>query len=248
MRQINPSLQDPYLYLSALYAKRGDTDRAVATLKDLVARNPGSVLGYYYLGRVHAAARSSTSAERYYLDALKLSPQSELILTDLAATYELQGRGDKAIELYERVLAINPRSVPVRRRLGGPLRWAEEARRGAVAVPRDRAPRRDPSEARTEDRPHLPREGGSGARRHRVQPRAGRRAGQRPRALLPRRRLRRAPPDPRAMEEFGKIPPSSEYYVDARVQRAYLLQRDGRLDEAVKEVERRARRRATTPS
>jgi tetratricopeptide (TPR) repeat protein len=56
MRQINPTLQDPYLYLSALCAKRGDTDRAVATLKELVARSPARSSAT--LSRLHAAHAS----------------------------------------------------------------------------------------------------------------------------------------------------------------------------------------------
>ena len=110
-----PTSQEAYLYLGALYGKRGEIDRAVATLKRLVARNPNSILGYYYLGRVYAAARQLDKAEHYYLEALKLNPQSELVLTDLALAYELAGRGPKAIELYQRILALNPQSVVVRR-------------------------------------------------------------------------------------------------------------------------------------
>src|SRR5439155_702744 len=39
----------------------------------------------------------------------------------------------------------------------------------------------------------------------------------------------------RALEEFGKIPPDSDYYVDARIRRAYLLQKED-LPEAVREI------------
>jgi tetratricopeptide (TPR) repeat protein len=42
----------------------------------------------------------------------------------------------------------------------------------------------------------------------------------------------------RALEEFGRIPPESEYYVDARIQRAYLLQKADRGPEAVREMEK----------
>src|SRR5256712_5827985 len=41
----------------------------------------------------------------------------------------------------------------------------------------------------------------------------------------------------RALDEFGKIPASSEFYVDARIQRAYLMQKADRLSDAVREVE-----------
>src|SRR6185503_6025854 len=74
---IDPNVQEAYLYLGALYGKRGDLDKAVAILKKLIARNPTSILGYYYLGRVYAGSGHLDMAERYYLDALKLSPQSE---------------------------------------------------------------------------------------------------------------------------------------------------------------------------
>src|SRR5262245_3021865 len=44
---IDPNVQEAYLYLGALYGKRGDLDKAVAILKKLIARNPTSILGYY---------------------------------------------------------------------------------------------------------------------------------------------------------------------------------------------------------
>src|SRR5439155_24640164 len=97
----------------ALLGKRGDTERPVATLRKLLARNPTSVLAHYYLGRIYAAARQLDKAEHAYLDALKPGPQSELILTDLAVTYELPGRTDKAIALHPHIMALNPQSVPV---------------------------------------------------------------------------------------------------------------------------------------
>ena len=129
------------------------------SLKKLIARNPTSILGYYYLGRVHAGARQLDKAERYYLEALKLSPQSELILTDLAVTYEAQGKSQKAIELYERILAANPESVVVRRRLGAIYVGQKRFERRAEAVPRDRADRRRSARRAHEDRAHLLREG-----------------------------------------------------------------------------------------
>jgi hypothetical protein len=54
---------------------------------------------------VHAAARQLDTAERYYSTRSSWSPQSELVLTDLAITYASPGRTDKAIDLYNRILA-----------------------------------------------------------------------------------------------------------------------------------------------
>jgi tetratricopeptide (TPR) repeat protein len=41
----------------------------------------------------------------------------------------------------------------------------------------------------------------------------------------------------RALAEFARIPPDSEYYVDSRIQRAYVLQKSDRVPEAIREVE-----------
>src|SRR5262249_52946343 len=51
----------------------------------------------------------------------------------------------------------------------------------------------------------------------------------------------------RAIAEFGRIPASSEYYVDARIQRAYLLQKSGRLPQAVDEIEEALKERPENP-
>src|SRR5207249_683978 len=41
----------------------------------------------------------------------------------------------------------------------------------------------------------------------------------------------------RALEEFGKIPADSDFYVDARIQRAYLMQKAERLIRRALEIE-----------
>src|SRR4029077_19881486 len=172
-----------------------------------------------------------------YLEALKLNPQSELILTDLGLAYELQGRSDKAIELYQRILAMNPNSVPVRRRLGS-LYVGQKKLDDALAQFQEmekldadpREPRTkigliylekgDPERASTEFNLVIAAE----PENWRVRYYLGSVYAERKEAE-------------RALEEFGKIPPDSEYYVDARIQRAYLLEKSGRLPDAVRETE-----------
>ena len=220
-------------------ASAATLDRAVATLKKLIARNPTSILGYYYLGRVHAAAGQLDKAERYYLEALKLSPQSELILTDLAVAYELQGTSREG----DRALRAHPRAEPARASSSAAA-WAaiyvgqkrlDEALKQFRELEKIDA---DPREARTKigliylEKGDLERAATEFNLVLAAEPE------ERARALLPRRRLRRAGRERSGRSRSSRrIPATSEYYVDARVQRAYLLQKDDRRDAPSKEIE-----------
>src|SRR5207247_751873 len=149
---IDPTNQEAYLYLAALLGKRGEPERAVATLRTLLARNPSSVLAHYYLGRIYAAAHQLDKAAHPSPARRKLGPRPDLV---------------RAATEFNLVLAAAPKSWVVRYYLGAVY-----------------------------------------AERHETA---------------------------RALEEFGKIPPDSDYYVDARIRRAYLLQKDD-LPEAVREI------------
>ncbi len=231
---IDPDRSEPYLYLGALYSRRGDVDKAVAALKKVVARNPGSVLGYYYLGRVYSAAHQYDKAEQNYLAALKLSPQSELVLTDLAINFELEGKSQKAIELYERVLALNPQSVVVRKRLGS-IYVGQKRLDDAIAQYRE-VEKSDSEDAHTKigliylEKGDLERAASEFDLVLAAEP-----GNHRVRYFLSSVCAERGETD-RAIDELGKIPPDSEYYVDARVRRAYLLQKE-KPDDAIAELE-----------
>ena len=62
--ELDPGTPEAYLFLAALSSKSGNDAAATATLERLVESNPNSVMGYYYLGRVHAAAAASMRPSR----------------------------------------------------------------------------------------------------------------------------------------------------------------------------------------
>ena len=203
------------------------------------ARTRASILGYYYLGRVYAAARQLDKAERYYLEALKLNPQSELILTDLALAYELQGRTDKAIELYQRILALNPQSVTCAAGSAASTSGRSGSTRRSSQFRELETRRHRSARGADEDRPHLPREGRPRARRDRVQPGARRRARELARALLPRRRpTPSAARSDRAIDGVRPHPARRPSTTSTRASSApTCCRRPDRLDEAVDEIE-----------
>src|SRR5262249_60398117 len=50
-----------------------------------------------------------------------------------------------------------------------------------------------------------------------------------------------------ALQESGKLPASSDYYVDARIQRAYLLQKSDHLSQAIREVSQALNQKPDNP-
>ncbi len=205
--------------------------------RQLIALNPQSVLGFYYLGRVNAAANRYDKAEYYYREALKRSPHSELILMDLATLFELQKQYARAIELYKQVLAANPNSALVRKRLGGLYIGQKKLDEALLQFHALEQIETDPEETRIKIALIYFEK------------------GEYDRAATELNLVLAAEPDndrvryyvgavytetkeyTKAAELFEKIKPDSEYYVDARIQMAAMYQRQGKLDAALREVE-----------
>ena len=108
--------------------------------------------------------------------ALRINPQSEPVLIDLALLYEASQRTDEAIQLYEQVLKANPRRTNIRRRLGGLYARQRKFDDALGAVPRAAEGRHRRAGHAHEDRPHPARDRRVRARRQRVQPGARRRS------------------------------------------------------------------------
>lgn len=244
--EIDPRRQEAYLYLGALYGKNGDNEAATRVLGQLIRRNPASILGYYYLGRIHAGAGNFDEAERYYGEALRLNPQSDMILTDLGVTYELAGKSAKAVRVYQRVLEINPDNTYARKRLGGIYvgqRKLDDALVQYEALGRSED---DSSEAHTK----------IGLIYFEM--------GQLERAATEFSLVLATEPDndrvryylgniymelgdwQQAVREFGRLEPDSEYFVDGRLRRAFLLQKV-RVEDAIEDVEDALDERPGTP-
>ena len=159
-----------------------------------------------------------------------------MILTDLGITYELQGHNEKAIALYERILAANPENTLVRRRLGGIYigqRRLDDALEQFRAIEQVAD---DPADARTKmgliyfEKGEFERAATEFSLVLASQP-----DNARVRYYLASVYMERGDRD-QALRAFAAVPPESEFYVDARLRRAYLLQKTD-VDAAVKEVE-----------
>ena len=79
-----PELPEPYNNLAALYAARGDYDKARAALEQALRTSPGYATAHENLGDIHAMLASQS-----YAQALKLDPANATIPPKLALVREL---------------------------------------------------------------------------------------------------------------------------------------------------------------
>lgn len=109
-----PEHEDSYVLIASLYAQDGNIEAAKEILRQLVAKNPRSFFGFYYLGRMSEASGDPAGAENGYKKSLEINPDAEIVYLDLARVYGAQKRFADAIALCERVIKDDPKNVAAR--------------------------------------------------------------------------------------------------------------------------------------
>ncbi len=115
---------DPYLMLTYggviwVYLENlGQIDSAMVWCEKMIEAGPENPWGYCYLGSAFVGIDSLEKAEIAYTKARNLDPDLFLNQYRLAHVYRLRGMYDKAIEVLEEILRINPEEAPVHYNLG----------------------------------------------------------------------------------------------------------------------------------
>ena len=232
--KLEPKNQESYLFLGTLYAKQGDYAKAEDTFKQLIALDPTSFLGYYYAGRVMVGAKNYPAADAYYQKALDINPHSQLVLLDLAVLRELQGRPKDAIALYQKILQTDPTNDEVHKRLAV-LYGGDKNVDAAVGqqLQHQEQLETNPADTRTKigllffERGDFDRAAtefnlvlGAEPNNYRVHYYLG-------------TVYTELGENDKAIDEFKTIPEDDEHYVEARLQLAYLDDKDSNYDKAI---------------
>ena len=107
--RIDPYLMLPYAGLLWIYLNHlGQIDSVMLWSKKMIEAGPQNPWGYYYLGSAYVCADNLEMAAIEYAKARDLDPNIFLNQYRLAHVYRLQKEYDKAIEVLEGVLQINP--------------------------------------------------------------------------------------------------------------------------------------------
>jgi tetratricopeptide (TPR) repeat protein len=131
--EADPKNKEARLQLSTLFIRLKDFDSALEHLSILIADDPGLLIAHYYVGRINLERDEYPQAEKAFLTALELNPEFLPALFDLAVLYGKTDNLDRAIECYKRILVISPANTMARERLislyykAGREKLAEEA-------------------------------------------------------------------------------------------------------------------------
>ncbi len=84
----------------------------IASLRQLVDRDPGNAKGWVALGNEYFDSEQRTKAIEAYGKALQLEPNSPDVLTDQGVLYRELGAFDKAMANFKKASTINPKHLP----------------------------------------------------------------------------------------------------------------------------------------
>jgi tetratricopeptide (TPR) repeat protein len=115
--ETDPQNTDSRLQLSTLFIRLKDFDSALGHLEILIKDNPGLLIAHYYMGRIKLERNEYSSAEKAYLRVLEINPEFLPALFDLAVLYGKMDKLDRAIACYKRILAISPTNMTAGERL-----------------------------------------------------------------------------------------------------------------------------------
>ncbi len=103
--------------LTVLLVQEGRRAEAVRMVEAWLAREPRLAAAYAEDGWLWHQAGDWPRAQARLQQALELDPHDILALTQLAQVYEAMQRPERALVLYERVLAIDPRQAEADNRM-----------------------------------------------------------------------------------------------------------------------------------
>jgi len=117
--QLNPNLNSAFYYLGSSYInvyKPGDDSeknkeygvKATEYLQKALAQDPQNKNIIQALGDINDKMNNFELAEKYYLEVQKFTPNDPLSYYTLAGFYSNNGKIDKAVEQYEKRIALDP--------------------------------------------------------------------------------------------------------------------------------------------
>lgn len=108
---IDPTLEDAYVYLGLYYNSRSQFDQVVAVYQKLLKYEPNSVSAYLNIGEAYMSFTPprATDALPYYRKAYQLDPTSAFASLRIGEILAQQGNRDEALQ-YLRRAADNSKS------------------------------------------------------------------------------------------------------------------------------------------
>ena len=118
----------------------GRTDEAIGLYYLTLSRDPKNMLAFHNLGQIARAQNRPAVAEGYYRQALEVNPNFGPALFGLAVVRSGQGgvQPQEPIELYRKVILIEPNNAAAHYNLGLLLRITGQVAEGEAEIARAR--------------------------------------------------------------------------------------------------------------
>lgn len=106
--QANPGNINARLMQAQLYSMNGEQQKAIESFSAVVKQEPKNPVGYQQLAVQYLRNKKNAEAEAVISQGLSVAPGDMGLLLNKAAMYEVQGRYDDAIKVYEEMLKTRP--------------------------------------------------------------------------------------------------------------------------------------------
>jgi tetratricopeptide (TPR) repeat protein len=109
---IDPTLEDAYIYLGLYYNSRSQFDQVVEVYKKLLKYEPNSVSAYLDIGEAYMSFTPPKAADAlpYYQKAYQLDPTSSFAALRMGEIYAQLGNRDQALHYLKQAAADSTKS------------------------------------------------------------------------------------------------------------------------------------------
>lgn len=102
--QLAPEKSPIFFKMAGLYASQKDFEMAEKVIRKGIEQGPLSPIGFYFLGRLAVEKKNLSEGIKFYQKALSINSAYEPAYIGIARVYEIQGRDQEAVEVYQHIL------------------------------------------------------------------------------------------------------------------------------------------------
>lgn len=98
--------EQAYLMLSQVWQEEKQYENALGTLKELLAKDPNSIIALYRLAQLHRAFQNLPEAEHYYEHLIELAPDQYGVLKEYGIFLKDHISPEKSIQVFKKALEL----------------------------------------------------------------------------------------------------------------------------------------------
>ncbi len=234
---LDPQRSNVYLLLGQEYTEQNDLKNARRVYQNLIKRFPQSYAGYFFLGRILSKQGQPQAAIDAFRQTLKIKPELEEPRWELIELQRSRGNLKEAEKIYREILKFDEDNIEAAMGLGSLYYQSKRiTKANRIFKVLGRRSLQEPDVIRNLIQKYIEK------KRHAEA------------LIIVKGMLRGAPDDSglnyiaasvhhlkknnlKAIRHYDKVKPDSDFYSDAVIQIAFILQNQGKAEEAIRRLE-----------